>query len=135
MRTLISAATFLAINAALTAAAAAQDRYRWFSERYLDADVFQSQVYLFHGIPQTDAIQFIAQCVIGNSGPYVVIDIEVDIGNYSACQTVDIQFYGDGFNRMLTGDVFRLEEGSARVTLAVQLNDPFWQAIEDKSVF
>lgn len=134
MRTLISAATFAVINAALLAPGAAQDGYQWFSERYLDADVFQSQVYLFHGIPQTDAIQFIAQCVIGNSGPYAVVDIEADVGTLADGQIVDVQFVGNKFNRILTGNVFVFEEGSAGVTLAIELNDPLWQAIENQSV-
>ena len=134
MRTLISAATFAVINAALLAPRAAQDGYQWFSERYLDADIFQSQVYLFHGIPQTDAIQFIAQCAIGNSGTYAIVNIEADVGTSAAGQVVDVQFAGSKFSRILTGNVFIYEEGSAGVTLAIELNDPLWQAIEDLSV-
>ncbi len=135
MRSMISVAAVALLHTALLSPAAAQSGFQWFNSIYLDQDPFQSQVYLFHGIPETDATQLVAQCVIGAGGTYVVMDLGANVGNYGAGQVVDVQFVGSGFNRILTGEIIRaFEVGITGVSLAIEVNDPLWDAIEDLSI-
>lgn len=111
----------------LVGSALAQDGFVWTYDRYLDPDPFKSRLSLGYAIPETDAIQFVALCQIGNRGTYAA----VDIGNLPNGSSVDIRFLGRNFNHTLTGDVIGVnaEVGITGVSIAVDLDDPLWEAI------
>lgn len=116
-------------------ASAADPDLQWHYSRHLAADPFETRLILIYGVPETDLAQAVAQCRIGNRGPYATLDLGTEVGSLAANATVDVQFVGRGFDQIVTGSVIRAqEEGIDGVSLALQLDDPLWQAIRTQSV-
>ncbi len=120
------------LQAALAGAAMAEDGFVWSYDRALDPDPFQTRLSLVYAIPETDAVQFIATCRIGAGGTYATIDIGADIGNLAEGAPVDVRILGSNYRDVITGDVIGVgaEVGLTGVRLAVELDDPIWQAMQ-----
>jgi len=116
-------------------AGAADPDLEWRYSRSLHQDPFQTRLTLIYGVPETDLSQAIAQCRIGNRGTYATLDLGADIGTLAANDSVEVQFTGRGFDQVVTASVIRAqEEGFDGVSIALQLDDPLWQAIRAQSM-
>lgn len=135
MRLTNAIAAFLILPAALAGPAAAQDGLVWSYDRQLDRDPFKTRLTLMHAIPETDAVQLIAECQIGAGGTYAVVRIGADIGDLSEGATVNVTFVGPNFQHVLTGDVVGVnaEVGITGASLPVELDDPLWRAMQSLS--
>lgn len=117
-----------------TLAGAADPDFEWRYSRSLHQDPFQTRLTLSYGVPETDLSQAIAQCHIGNRGTYATLDLGADVGALAANTSIEVQFVGRGFDQVVTGSVIRAqEEGFDGVSIALQLDDPIWQAIRAQS--
>ncbi|SDB25729.1 VHL beta domain-containing protein [Bauldia litoralis] len=132
MRRIGIAAAALLLQATLAGAAMAQDGFVWIYDRYLDPDPFQTRLSLVYAIPETDAVQFIATCRIGAGGTYATIELGADIGSLAEGAPVDVRILGSNYRDVITGDVIGVgaEVGLTGVSLAVELDDPIWQAMQ-----
>ncbi len=134
MRKILTALAAVALTIPLVAPASAQSGFAWQYDRQLDADPLQSRLVLSYGVPETDNVQFTAQCQIGAGGTYVTFDIGAVIGDLPAGQTVQVEFTGTGFHEVITGTIVRpQDEGITGVEFAVETNDGIWQAIRGLS--
>ncbi len=127
------AAAWMFASAAL-APASAQDM-SWTYYRNLDQDPFRTRLVLVYGVPETDNVQAVATCRIGNSGTYATLDLGANVGNLPENQSIDVQFTARGFSRVVNASVIRArEEGLTGVSIALQLDDVLWGAIREKSL-
>jgi len=107
----------------------------WTYYRNLHEDPFRTRLVLVYGVPETDNVQAVATCRIGNSGTYATLDLGAQIGSLQENQSIDVQFSARGFNRVVSASVSRArEEGVSGVSIPLQLDYPVWQAIRAKSV-
>jgi len=132
-----SLALFLAVMGSASAlpgvAAEARDM-RWQYYRNLDEDPFRTRLVLVYGVPETDNVQAVATCRIGNSGTYATLDLGARIGGLQAGQNVRVEFAGRGLDMVRDASVIRArEEGLTGVSIALQLDDPLWNAIRSRS--
>ncbi len=106
----------------------------WHYSRFLHADPFQTRLTLYYGVPETDLVQAVAKCHIGAGGTYATLDISAPVGSLAANTDVQVQFTGLGYSQMVDASVIRAQEvGIDGVSIALQLDDPLWQAIRAKS--
>ena len=87
----------------LAGRATAQDDFVWQYARYLDAD--PPQLVLFFGLPETDAVQFSAECHIGAGGTYATVELGADVGDLEDGTGIEVEFAGRGFNAVFEGEV------------------------------
>lgn len=128
------AAVFISATVPFLPTTTSASQMTWHYSRYLDQDPFKTRLSLYYGVPETDQVQAIARCRIGNRGTYATLDLSAGVGSLAAHATVQVQFTGRGFDTVHDADVIRAQEvGIDGVSLALQLDDPLWQAIRDKS--
>lgn len=92
---------------------------------------------LGYGMPETDAQQLYATCVVGAGGAMARMEIGADVGKLKDDANVKVQFIGGSFNGTYQGSVSgtTAEEGITGVTLFMELEDPFWAAMGKQSSF
>jgi len=118
----------------LVPATVAAPQMKWHCARFLHEDPFKTRLTLLYGVPETDLSQLIASCHIGNSGTYVTIDVSAEVGSLPANTPVKVQFAGNGLDQVVDASVVRAQEvGITGVSIAVDLDDPLWQAIRGQS--
>ncbi len=123
------------IFSGVAASPAHAQNMEWAYYRNLHEDPFRTRLVLIYGVPETDNVQAVATCRIGNRGTYATLDLGARIGSLQNNQSVDVQFSARGFNRIVDGSVVRARgEGITGVSIPLQLDDAIWQAIRAKSV-
>ena len=133
-------AAILALAAPIAAQAQAQARARaqaggaasWDYYSSISPDPFQATLALVYGVPETDAVQFVAQCFIGNRGPYVQVEIGAAIGVLPDDAGIEVTFFApSGYTQTVAGAVVgrAREEGITGASIAVSTDDAFWQGI------
>jgi hypothetical protein len=128
------AIVFLSATLALLPTATSAAQMTWQYSRYLDQDPFKTRLTLYYGVPETDRVQAVVKCHIGNSGTYATLDVSAPVGSLAANTAVQVQFTGRGFSQVVDASVIRAREvGIDGVSIALQLGDPLWQAIRAMS--
>ncbi|MCW1930776.1 hypothetical protein [Pararhodobacter zhoushanensis] len=123
----------LALIAALFTAtslpAAAQDGMVWAYNRYIEASPLDTFLGLTYGIPETDAVQASITCAIGANWIYGDVTVGADVEGLADGADVALAFQSPGYSATHQGTVIRQEEGMWGVSFAVDLTDPFWNAL------
>ncbi|KUF11503.1 hypothetical protein [Pseudoponticoccus marisrubri] len=78
MHARLSLPVLLALAGALPAAA--QPEREWSYDRHLAQDIFETELVLSYGVPETDAVQARATCAIGAQAPYVALRLAIAPG-------------------------------------------------------
>jgi hypothetical protein len=129
------AAAFSGFALMLLPVGASAAQMTWHYSRYLHEDPFQTRLTLYYGVPETDRVQAVARCQIGNSGTYATLDISAPVGSLAADTPVQVQFTGRGLNQVVDASVVRAREvGIDGVSIALQLDHPLWRAIRNSSL-
>ena len=100
----------------------------------LDDEPFRTRLVLIYGVSETDNVQAVATCRIGNSGTYATLDLGARIGRLQENESVDVEVPARA-NRIVNASVIRArEEVLNGVSMPLQLDDPIWLAPCAKSV-
>lgn len=129
LRTALGLGLGLTLGALSAAGAVAQSQFEWRYYSFPHADVFQTELGLVLGVPETDNVLATAECVIGNSGPYAVLDVAADVSGMADGQSVQITFFSpDGQSQTRDASVTGLfaEFGVTGVSIPLYLDDPLW---------
>lgn len=118
-----------ALFTAITLPAVAQDGMVWSYDRNIEASPLDTYLGLTYGIPQTDAVQAAVTCAIGANWVYGNVTVGADVDGLADGADVAITFQAPGYSATHQGTVIRQEEGIWGVSFAVDLTDPFWNAL------
>lgn len=130
-RSILATAAAIAVEAAFILPASGQAGFIWAYNRYIDPGVTEGVLLLTYGLPETDAIQFMAQCRLAGGVPHAAIEIGMDIGNLPHGQDVVVAFLAPDFDHSVAGAVIRPDgEGIWGAAITLDLDDPLWQAIQ-----
>jgi hypothetical protein len=91
-------------------------------------------VQLVLGIPETDAVQFVATCD-PSAGGIPLVQISGDVPQFPDGTAVKVRFATTGFDQTLDGQIMRpaSEEGMQGASLKIPSSDPFWKALPQLS--
>ena len=118
-----------ALFSATTLPAAAQDGMVWSYYRTIEASPLDTYLGMAYGIPQTDAVQATIVCSIGANWIYGSVTVGADVEGLADGADVTVAFQAPTYTAAFQGSVIRQEEGMWGVTFAVDLTDPFWNAL------
>lgn len=108
------------------ASAAVDPRLKWYNTRF-KADGGRVNAQIIFGIPETDAVQFVATC---NSEGVPDAVLSADVSRLRNGGKVNVRFAGKDFNRTLQGIVVRSDgEGQDGVRLTIPADDMLWEAV------
>lgn len=110
-------------------AASAQQGYTWAYDRDVSPNVFETNLSLRYGVPETDDIQMFAECGIGASEPLVRVTLGAPIGNLPKGTGVQISFSGRGYSQTIEAAVVRHDEFLYGVDFVVSPTDRFIAAL------
>lgn len=126
-------ARLTAVAAALAAippAAFAQaDGAVWSAGRYSDDAGGGEVAYLQFGVPETDAVAFVAECRQSAGGPSIPVMLMVDWGDGGDGSPVVANISANGFQATYAAEVAIESEESAGVLVPVGIEDPLWQVL------
>ncbi|MDA7424515.1 hypothetical protein [Thalassococcus lentus] len=111
-----------------------QSDMSWTYTRSVQQDVFDTFLMLSYGIPETDAVQFRAECLIGNSGPYVMMTLFSDVSGQTDGAPAGVTFTsnnGERFQRDGSVVGALAEVGISGVDVALFTNDPIWSIFSE----
>ncbi|MGR3709469.1 MAG: VHL beta domain-containing protein [Alterinioella nitratireducens] len=117
--------------------ALAQDGLQWGATTELAADPFQSIIVLAHGVPETDNVQFLAQCQIGAGGPYALVQIAADTAGLQNGAATMLSFTdGAGAGTSVEGSIIGVgaEVGITGVEMAVDLGNGLFNLMRVRDV-
>lgn len=124
---------FLAFTLAAGTPALAQDGMSWHYTSYGNPDRPGDgrRLVLSYGIPESDAVQFRAECDAAPGAAVVASVIAAETGRRREGAAADIRFAGAGFDTVIQGSIVgtRREEGITGVAFRAVAEHPLWEAV------
>lgn len=104
----------------------------WTRFSQISDDVFETELGVIYGVPETDDVAIMGQCFIGAQGPLVALQIGADIDGLeeNALATLRIR-NGAGQEIDVDGSVIgtAIEFGVSGIELVLEMSDPAWLVI------
>ena len=115
-------------------AASAQQDYTWVYDRFDGAGAFDNSLTLVYGVPETDDIQFLADCVVGANGPFVSVLMRANIGQMTDGTPAEVHISGDnGYVQRFDATAVQYEEFLYGVEFRVATNDRYLDALASQN--
>jgi len=102
----------------------------WFTNKYTNQENGREGLSLIFGIPETDAIAFVAQCEAGNPGPFIPVQLLVELGGRPSGVPVEAVFSSGGQTIRHRATVFADNSEWAGAQVPLNIADPVWNALQ-----